>query len=139
MKLVLDTDSVVTGFRSPGGASAELLRMARRSQLTMLVSVPLFLEYEAKCLSSQHLKAADLTQVEGQAFLDAIARFAQPVAIHYRWRPQLNDPVDEMVLETAVNGQAEAIVTFNQRHFSGVSGNFGIQTWLPAEALRMMR
>ena len=33
----------------------------------------------------------------------------EPVRIHYLWRPQLRDPEDEMVLETAVNGRADAI------------------------------
>jgi hypothetical protein len=46
---------------------------------------------------------------------DAAVGFAEPVAVHFLWRPQLRDPCDEMVLETAVNGRAAAIVTFNER------------------------
>jgi predicted nucleic acid-binding protein len=41
-----------------------------------------------------------------------------------------------MVLELAVNGQAAAIVTFNQRDFAPAAGRFGIDVLRPAEALR---
>lgn len=97
MRLVLDTDVVIAGLGSSTGASAELLRMARRSELTLLISVPLFIEYEAKCMEEGHLAAAGLT-AKGQVFLDALTVFAKPVSIHFTWRPQLSDPVDEMVL-----------------------------------------
>ena len=48
------------------------------------------------------------------------------------------DPNDDMVLETAVNGQADAIVTFNQRHFNPVAAGFGCQVMRPGELLRML-
>ena len=139
MKLVLDTDVVIAGLRSPTGASAELLRMARHGRISLLISVPLFIEYETKCTEEEHLSAAGLTAADAQAFLDALAVFAQPVTIHYSWRPQLSDPADEMVLETAVNGQADALVTFNQRDFGKAPGQFGIELLLPSEALRRSR
>jgi len=58
---------------------------------------------------------------------------AEPVRSFFRWRPQLSDPGDELVLEAAVNGQAEAIVTFNQSHLREAR-NFGIAVIRPAEA-----
>lgn len=139
MNLVLDTDVVVAGLRSPKGASAELLRMARHGKLVLLVSVPLFIEYESKCLAVEHLAAAGLTHEEGQAFLDALAAFAKPVSMHFTWRPQLNDPADEMVLETAINGQARALVTFNRRDYGKAPAGFGIELWLPSEALKKLK
>lgn len=60
----------------------------------------------------------------------------KPVSTYFRWRPQLRDPGDEMVLEAAVNGRAEAIVTFNLRHYRAVPERFGIEIMRPAEALR---
>ena len=44
----------------------------------------------------------------------------EPVETHFMWRPQLRDPADELVLEAAVNGRAEALVTFNRRDFGAV-------------------
>lgn len=139
MKLVLDTDVVIVGLRSPTGASAELLRMARHGQITLLISVPLFIEYEAKCTEEEHLSAAGLTPEDAQVFLDALTVFAKPVTIRYSWRPQLNDPADEMVLETAVNGGADALVTFNRRDFGEAPARFGCELLLPSEALRRLR
>ena len=41
-----------------------------------------------------------------------------------------------MVLEVAVNGRAEAIVTFNGGDFGAVPSQFGIEVLNPGEALR---
>ena len=38
-------------------------------------------------------------------------------SLNFRWRPQLKDTEDELVLEAAVNGQADALVTHNVRDF----------------------
>jgi predicted nucleic acid-binding protein len=60
-------------------------------------------------------------------------------AAHFMWRPQFRDPADELVLEAAVNGQAAAIVTFNQRDFGDTPATFGIEGLSPAELLGRIR
>jgi len=40
-----------------------------------------------------------------------------------------------MVLETAINGRADGIVTFNRRDFALATQQFGIAVLSPAEAL----
>ena len=122
-------------MRSPGGASAALLRAVRHSESVPLVSVALMLEYESVCGRAAHVLASGLTSLEIRVYLDALAFLAEPVEIHYRWRPQLRDAGDEMVLETAVNGSADALVTFNRRDFENAASQFGIEVLLPAEAL----
>jgi len=83
----------------------------------MLASVPLMLQYEAVPLRPPQLAASNLSRSELQALLDAIAVVATPVTISYLWRPILRDPDDELVLETAMNGQADVLLTFNERDF----------------------
>ena len=139
MKIVLDTDVIVAGLRSPTGASAELLRRARSGSLTLLASVSLFIEYEAKCTMATHYEAAGLTVDEAHQFLNGLAALIQPVKTHYLWRPQLRDPTDEMVLEAAVNGGVDALVSFNQRHFGTVPARFGIALLLPSEIIRRIK
>ena len=138
-RLVLDTDVVVAGMRSPGGASAALLLAASEQQVTAVVSLPLAMEYEAVCTLYAHRRAARLTTQEVRAFLDGLLTVAEPVEIYFVWRPQLHDPNDEMVLEAAINGQAEAIVTFNRRDYGTVPEQFGIKVVSPAEALRSIK
>jgi len=70
------------------------------------------------------------------AFLTDIATVIRPVELNFLWRPQLADPDDEMVLEAAVNGQADAIITFNTKDFSPEAQRFGIDLLTPAEALK---
>jgi len=53
------------------------------------------------------------------------------------WRPYLRDPKDEMVLETAVAGGCDAIVTYNRRDFVGAE-KFGIQVLSPKAFLQQI-
>ena len=139
MRLVLDTSVMVAAVRSPTGASAALLKASRHGVFEMLVSVGMMLEYEAVLKRPQQLAAAGLASADIDDLLDAICVFARPVTNHYRWRPALSDPDDDLVLETAVNGNADAIVTFNQTDFARAKLLFGIQVELPSIAIRRIR
>jgi putative PIN family toxin of toxin-antitoxin system len=138
LRSVLDTNVLIKARRSRTGASNALLRAAGEHELRMLVSVPLFFEYEAVLKKPQHLIASRLNEREVSDFLDYMAGFVETVRFHYLWRPQLSDVADEMVLEKAIDGRADCIVTFNIRHF-GPPARFGIETIWPAEAIRRIR
>ena len=138
-RLVLDTDVIVAAMRSPSGASAAILRAARRGTITLLVSVPLVLEYEAVCLRLEHLTVTGFTEQETREIINTIIAISEKVSTFYMWRPQLHDPNDEMVLETAINGQADALVTFNRKDYGIASTLFGIETLLPSEAIRRIK
>ncbi len=64
---------------------------------------------------------------------------AEPVKTHFLWRPQLRDPNDEMVLEAAVNGRADAVVTFNVRDYGDAASRFGVEVLLPREAIARIK
>lgn len=126
-------------MRSPKGASAALLRLANQGLVTPLVSVPLVVEYESVCHRAEHRLATGLSERDVDEFLEVIVLRARPVEIYFLWRPTLRDAGDEMVLEVAVNGRADAIVTFNTRHFGEVPGQFGIMVLTPGDAMRRLR
>ena len=126
---------IVAAMRSPGGASAAILRAVRREKVVLLLSVPLAMEYEAVCLRPEHQIAAGLSEQEVPIFVAAVIAMAEPVKIHFLWRPQLRDPSHEMVLETAVNGRADLLVTFNERDYGPVPERFGIQVTTPRRAV----
>lgn len=139
MRLVLDTNVFVAAIRSPSGASAELFRRVQERRLTMVASVPLFVEYEAVGLRPEHLRAAGASARDIRMVLDALAPLVEPAAIAYLWRPTLRDPNDDMVLEAAINGRADAIVTFNGADFGSAPSSFGIGLARANDILRGLR
>src|SRR5208337_3154001 len=102
----------------------------------------LFPSYSSTRLCSLGLNTwprADLSAAEVERVIDDLAAVAHPVRLAFRWRPRLSDPNDDMVLETAVNGNAHAIVTFNQRDFEAAVRDFGCAVILPGAALGHVR
>ena len=87
---------------------------------------------------AERLLATDIRMADMSNFLSDIARIAEPVELHFLWRPKLRDPGDEMVLETAVNGRADMLVTHSGRDFAGAE-RFGVTILTPARFLTSMR
>lgn len=63
--------------------------------------------------------------------LNMLAYRGKEVKISYLWRPQLPDPKDEMVLEVAINGPADALITFNQKDFWPAASRFHLEILSP--------
>lgn len=137
-RVVLDTNVLVAASRSRNGASFALLLALKNGQFTALASVPLILEYEAVLKRPEQLAVSERTEATTGAFLDALSLFIEPVHLHYLWRPQLRDPADEMVLETALNGRAEVLVTLNIADFVPAS-HFRLPVLTPGAFLRQLQ
>jgi putative PIN family toxin of toxin-antitoxin system len=138
-RVVLDTNVLVAGLRSRGGASFAVLRSIAGRRLVPLVTTALFLEYEAVLIRSEQLSRHGFSIAEVGQMLAEFAALAEAVEVHFLWRPQLADPKDEMVLEAAINGRADALVTHNIRDFSDVSRRFDLQILRPKELLERLR
>ncbi len=136
MRLVLDTNVLVAAFRSDRGVSRQLLMAALSRRFAMLVSVPLMLEYEAVLTRPEQLRETGITADETNAVLDAVATVIEPVHLHFLWRPRLTDTADEMVLETAANGRADCLVTFNVRDFGRAASSLGVRVAAPGTVWR---
>jgi putative PIN family toxin of toxin-antitoxin system len=139
MRLILDTSILVAAIRSDAGASRRLLVAALERRFTLLASVSLMFEYQAVMTRPEHLDASGLSIDDVDALLDAVAAVAQPVRLAFLWRPAVRDPDDDMVLEAAVNGMADAIVTFNARDFREAARQFGVKIFTPGQALLEIR
>jgi putative PIN family toxin of toxin-antitoxin system len=131
-RIVLDTNVLVSAIRSRRGASFRLVDAVGRGHFELVVSVPLVVEYEAAVLEHRpsNLSAEDVGIV-----LDYLCSEAHLQEIYFLWRPLLRDPKDDMVLEVAVAGHCEAIVTYNTGDFGGAE-RFGIRVITPLEFLR---
>ncbi len=136
MKLVLDTDVLFAGLRSRTGASRRLLTLLYEGRYEAVVSVAMMFEYEAVLTRPENLASFGLSAQDIRRFLDSMSLLLTPVIPFFLWRPQLRDPADEHVLEAAVNGNVDAIVTFNIRHFQAAAARFGIAALRPGEALQ---
>lgn len=134
--MIIDTSVLVAGLRSELGASSQVLVAMAGQRVRPLVTTAMFLEYEAVLLRAEHRLATGMSETDVEGFLRALAAAAEPVEISFRWRPQLRDPADEIMLEAAVNGRAEAIITHNVTDFDPASLRFGIRTLTPAQLLK---
>jgi len=136
---VLDTDVLVAASRSREGASWQLVNRALRREFRLLLSVPLVLEYEAVLQREEHRKVHGLSVPEVDEIINSLISVADSVQIRFLWRPLLSDPTDDLVLETAVNGRADLLVTFNQDDFAAAAKSFAVKIVRPSEALRRLQ
>jgi len=131
-KIVVDTNVIVSALRSRRGASFAILQRIGQAWQP-LISVPLILEYEAVGKREAERLGIPLSTVD--AIVRAFCFHGRETNVHFRVRPFLPDPGDEFLLELAVAGAADAIVTHNVRHFAGVE-RFGVRVLTPRELLR---
>jgi putative PIN family toxin of toxin-antitoxin system len=136
VRIVLDTNILYSGLRSSQGASRIILELIANDKIATVMTPALFLEYEERLRDDPYLKELGLTTEELMAFLDELAAKSYRVRIDVRWRPVSSDPDDDMVIECAVNGSADAIVTFNTRDLKPAQDRFGIPVLTPREFLQ---
>jgi putative PIN family toxin of toxin-antitoxin system len=134
MRVVVDTNVVVSALRSKRGASSAVLQHVGTGAFDLVVSVPLVLEYE-DVLSRPEL---NINPDHATAVLDYLSSVGIEQNIWFLWRPFLRDAKDDMVLELAFNGQCSHIVTFNTRDFRDV-GQFGITAIPPKDFLDLLK
>ncbi|MCH9740737.1 MAG: putative toxin-antitoxin system toxin component, PIN family [Epsilonproteobacteria bacterium] len=137
MKIVIDTNIVLSALFSNKGASNKLLVwLFENKKKYNVVSNTLVTEFEDVLTREKNLKQFNNLQKEDVlAFIDDICLISYHQSIHFLWRPFLTDSNDDMVLEVAVNANAGAIITFNPKDFKGVKESFGIDIFTPKEYL----
>jgi putative PIN family toxin of toxin-antitoxin system len=134
-RIVIDTSVIMAGLRSAPGASYQILQRLGRAEFIVSISVPLILEYES--VAKRQARELGLTFEDIDDVLDYVCSIAEPREIFYLWRPFLSDPRDDLVLELAVEANANFIVTHNLRDFAGVE-HFGVEALSPGELLRYL-
>jgi len=137
--IVLDTSVVVSALRTRLGAGNAVLRLVAERRLVVLATPPLFLEYEEVLKRPEHQLVHGLAIESIDEFLAELAALIEPVEVHFQWRPQSRDPNDEMVIEAAINGRADALVTYNVADFAGAAERFRIPVLRPSELLRKVK
>lgn len=131
ISVVVDTNVLVSAFRSSLGASYRLLQTLEQRTWQPVISPALALEYEA--VLKRNIVEAGLSLSDIDDFIEYFYSKAHLVQIYFRWRPLLPDPDDDRILELAVR-TGSPIVTYNVRDFRGAE-IFGIQLLSPKELL----
>ena len=139
LRVLLDTSLLRAGFVSDAGASRRLLAAVLTGGITAIASTALMLEYEDVLLRPETLQRAGVPAQDALAFLDGFCAVCQPVTVRVRWRPQSPDSGDDLVIDAAVNGLAEAIATFNLRDLRAPAARFGILAEPPGDTLRRIK
>jgi putative PIN family toxin of toxin-antitoxin system len=139
LRIVIDTDVLLSGFLSSEGASRQLVLDALDRKFALLLSTPLLLEYESVLRRSEHLARARATDAEVTEVLDALAGICVPVVFDYNWRPTGAHADDELVIETAINGHADALATFNLKDMRDAGALFGFHAQRPGPLVRRIR
>lgn len=132
MKIVIDTNVLVTALKSRRGASYRLISLLPKNKFSLAISVPFILEYEAVLRRGGLSKG--ITQKDISDFIDFLCSIGFRQDIFFLWCPFLPDPSDDLVLEVAVAAACDAIITYNKKHFSNIE-KFGITLFDPKEFL----
>lgn len=117
MKVVLDTNIIVSALMSGDNACREVLRMAFDGRLRPLIGNALYAEYESVLARDYLFQGCPFDADKRNMFLDDVLSVCSFVEIHYLWRPNLRDEGDNHVLELALSGGADYIVTQNLKDF----------------------
>jgi putative PIN family toxin of toxin-antitoxin system len=115
IKIVVDTNVLVSALISPKGASREVVRRCLLKVYQPLIGTNLFCEYEALINRPEILQKCPLTQDEILMLMQAFVSVSQWTSIYYLWRPNLKDEADNHLIELAVAGNAKFVVTYNIR------------------------
>jgi len=127
LRLVLDTTILISALRSRNGASAAILDLVLDRRFTLLLDYKLLAEYRDVALRSEHIANSYLSREEITMLVEALEERSEAVDIHTRYRPLSIDPDDDFILELAINGLADVIVTTNLRHLHAPAKRYGIE------------
>lgn len=134
-QIVADTNIFVTALRSQFGAAYKLFSLIDSEIYQLNLSVPLALEYEAAAKAM--LGEINLSEKDIDDILDFVISNSNHWQIFYLWRPQLDDPNDDTVLELAVTANCPYIITYNINDFKGTE-KFGIRAITPKAFLAIV-
>jgi len=136
-RVVIDTNVLAGALLRREGRNRDVLRMCLEQSVRPIIGQKLFLEYEDVFGRREVFKGSPLSASERRELLAAFLGVCEWVRVFYLWRPNLRDEGDNHLVELAVAGGAEMIVTNNVADFRGPQLRFpDVRILRPADLLR---
>jgi len=123
MRVVVDTN-VLVGACLGMGAAAAVIEACLRGQDMPIVGNALLSEYEDVLGRRELFRKCRLSEAERFELLDIFLSRCQWCIVYYAWRPNVRDEADNHLVELAVAGGADAIITRNLRDLAGMELRF---------------
>lgn len=139
MVVVVDTSVFVAALRSAGGGSRQVLRLCLGREVQPLMGLKLFLEYGDVLGRPAAFRGCPVSPEDVQDLYTGFLAVCRWVGVYYLWRPNLPDEGDNHVVELAVAGGADAVITHNTADFAGELRFPGLKVLTPAQFLQTMR
>ena len=135
--IVVDTSIVTSALIGKRGPSREVLRKCLLEEYKPLISNALFQEIEDVISRERIIKACPLPKTDISDLAKAFYATCRWVPVYFLWRPNLSDEGDNFLIELAIAGNAEAIVTNNTKDLEGSELLFeGLKILKPEQLLR---
>lgn len=134
--IVVDTNVLLAGLMSSRGYSFCLIERMLQKKVDYLLSLKLFSEYWQTLLRHENLRKIPLSMAELETFMALVVQNATYQDVYYRWRPNLRDESDNFIIELAVAGNAQSVVTFNKKDFEETELKFDILIETPGDYLK---
>jgi putative PIN family toxin of toxin-antitoxin system len=134
-KIVIDTSVMVSALIGKRGASREVIRRCLSGSYLPLISNPLFQEYEDVSSRKRVRDVCPFESMEIRDLLNAFYSVCTWVPIYYLWRPNLGDEGDNFLIELALAGNSQIIVTNNVKDLTTAELKFDTLRVLKPEQL----
>jgi putative PIN family toxin of toxin-antitoxin system len=132
LRVVLDTNVLISAFLQPAGKPSRILRLIIQGDMGIVVNAQILAEYNM-------VASRPIFQLDGDKVL-SVLDYLRSVAI---WAPSLPvvpnlpDPGDQPFLEAALSTKADFLITGNKKHYPARSCE-GVVVVTPAEFLQKL-
>jgi uncharacterized protein len=133
MRIVLDTNILVSGLLNPNGAPGRVVDLILGQRLVLLYDDRILGEYEDVLARPQ----LEIPQDRATAVMSFLRLAGERITALPLRADLLPDPDDLPFAEVAISGKAEALITGNLKHFIGLD-NYEITILSPARLIEQL-
>ena len=113
--IVIDTNILVAALQREGNSARRILRLCLLGEYQAIIGAALFAEYDDVLSRDALFEKSVLNKLEREQVFNGFLSVCKWCEVFYAWRPNLPDEADNHLIELAIAGQAQAIITRNLR------------------------